>query len=432
MLRTDALSIFHAGVNAVKPGQFIPRFVRRHDHELIIDEEKLTIGKGQKIIVIAVGKAASAMAQETEKILGGRITEGLAVTKYAHSLPLQYCRTIEAAHPVPDSNSVAAGKAVVELLKKTTADDIIILLISGGASALLADYPPGSSLQDLQQVSTLLLHSGAAIDDMNTVRKHLSLIKGGQLMRYVSGKVFALLLSDVPGDDLSVIASGLTAPDNSSFDDMQQILEKYNLAGQLPAAIDQWLQKGLKKEIPDTPKPRDPIFQHVKNILVATNAAALRSAEKKAVELGYHTEIISQPLEGDAAEQAGVFVSKLKNAPANTCLLWGGETTVVVKGKGKGGRNQHFALVAANILHELSLEDLAVLSAGTDGTDGPTEAAGAIADRNVIKQMLAKKLDPGIFLNNNDAFHFFEQTNGLVITGPTQTNVMDIVIGLKK
>ncbi len=431
MLRTNALSIFSAGVDAVKPSRFMPRLLHYDENKLRIGNQTVDMEADRRVVVIAAGKAAAAMALETEKILGNRIKSGLVITKYAHALPLQYCTILEAAHPVPDENSVRAAKAVTGLLQNTMPDDIVLLLISGGASALLADYPPGSSLEDLRKVFTLLLHSGAAIDEMNTVRKHLSLIKGGQLVRYTSSGIFTLILSDVPGDDLSVIASGLTVPDNSSFEDTRAIVDRYHLMEKLPDSIRQWIEKGLSREIADTLRQGDPDFKKVHNILAGTNAMALEAAAAKARELGYTTHILSSPLQGDAAEQSRFFVSKLHESAANTCLLWGGETTVVVKGTGKGGRNQQFALAAADMMNKKALKDIVVLSGGTDGTDGPTHAAGAIADEEVIRRQQAGELEISSFLENNDAFHFFEQTGGLIITGPTQTNVMDIVVGLK-
>ncbi len=432
MLRTNIMSIFNAGVEAVKPAQFMPRHLQLDQNAIRIGHQSVPIEPDQRVVMVAAGKAAAAMASEAEAILGKLIKKGLVVTKYEHALPLQFCDTIEAAHPVPDENSVKAGRMVINLLQETAPTDIVLLLISGGASALLADYPPGSSLKELQTVSTLLLHSGAAIDEMNTVRKHLSLIKGGQLARYTRSRLFTLILSDVPGNNLSVIASGLTVPDNSSFEDTWAIVEKYQLTAKLPGTIRQWLEKGLLGEIPDTPRKEDPIFKHVHNALVATNDMALEAAAAKAGTLGYATKILTPALEGDAEEQARFFVSQLEAASANTCLLWGGETTVVVKGDGKGGRNQQFALATAHKAAQHMFNNVAILSGGTDGTDGPTTAAGALVDADVIRLGNTKNLDLSSFLRRNDAYHFFEQTNGLVITGPTQTNVMDIVIGIKQ
>ncbi len=429
MLRTNAHAIFSAGVDAVKPSRFMPRLLHYEENKLRIGHQTMDVEAG--VVVIAAGKAAAAMACEAEKILGNRIKSGLVVTKYGHALPTRFCKVMEAAHPVPDENSVSAAAAVTDILQRTSPQDIVLLLISGGASALLADYPPGSSLDDIRKVFALLLRSGADIHAMNTVRKHLSLIKGGQLVRYTQARIAAMILSDVPGDDLSVIASGLTVPDSSSFEDTRLILEGYGLMDKLPYSIKQWVDKGLRGEIPDTPRQGVAAFEKLCNVLAGTNAMALEAAAACARQLGYIAEILLPALQGDAEEQSRYFVSKLQQAPPRTCLLWGGETTVVVRGEGKGGRNQQFALAAAAELERRAMKGVVVLSGGTDGTDGPTEAAGAVADEEVIRQKQDRGLDMDLFLKNNDAFRFFEQTGGLVITGPTQTNVMDIVIGLK-
>lgn len=435
MSRADAIQIFLAGVEAVKPAHFIPQHIRFREHGIQIADQNFAFTDIDNLYVAAVGKAAAAMALETEKILGSRIAEGIAVTKNDHALELAYSRTIEAGHPVPDDNSILAGKAITDLFKKAGKKDLILLLISGGASALLADAPPGCNLADLQQTGQMLLDCGAAIDEINTIRKHLSLIKGGQLMQYTEAKTIALLLSDVPGNDLSVIASGLTAPDPTTFKDAWGIIEKYRLSEKLPAGVGNWLQNGIKKAIPDTPKPGNPVFRKVHNNLVATNQTALTAAEQKAQKLGYATTILSPTLTGEAEMQALAFVNRLKNennrSPA--CFLWGGETTVTMQGSGKGGRNQHFVLAALCALIDeawLKEHNIAILSGGTDGTDGPTEAAGAVFDYHTVLKLKELSIDPEAYLHNNDAFHFFEKAGGLITTGPTQTNVMDIVVGI--
>ncbi|MBX2925485.1 MAG: DUF4147 domain-containing protein [Chitinophagaceae bacterium] len=425
--------IFSAGVNAVKPAVFIPLNLAYNNGSISAGTKKFNIARG-KVYIVSVGKAAAAMAQETEKILGNLVTAGIVVTKYQHALPLAICKTIEAGHPIPDEKSVEGGKAVIQLFTETNAEDIIVLLVSGGASALLSDLPPGCSLHDLQHTSKLLLDCGAAINEINTIRKHLSLIKGGQLMRYTQATVVAFILSDVPGDDLSVIASGLTVPDNSSFTDAWKVVERYQLQEKLTPPVKRWLTKGLRGEIPDTPGENEPVFKKVHNILVATNDIALQAARLKAEKLGYITEIIYPPLSGEAEEQAIAFAEKLcaKQVTRPHCLLWGGETTVTIKGSGKGGRNQQFALAALDAMKEMLTagKKICLLAGGTDGTDGPTDATGAIAGRHVLEQAASLHLDPKVFLNNNDAYNFFKQAGGLVITGPTQTNVMDIVVGL--
>lgn len=435
MSRQDAIQIFLAGVEAVKPRYFIPRYIRLKESSITIAGQDFSLSDSNKLYVAAAGKAASAMALETEKILGNRISEGVVVTKYHHALPLRYCRTTEAGHPVPDNNSLWGGKEITALFKKAEAEDIIILLISGGASALLADTPPGCGLEDLQQTSQLLLDCGAAIDEVNTVRKHLSLIKGGQLMQYTKATVIALILSDVPGDDLSVIASGLTVPDATTFKDAWQIIKKYRLREKLPAVIRNRLMSGAGGTLPDTPKPGNPVFTKVHNTLVATNKTALEAAAKKAQALRYAATILSPALTGEAEVQAKKFVQYLRDTRHSSpaCFLWGGEPTVTIKGSGKGGRNQHFALAALCALkgdEEATHSNVTVLSGGTDGTDGPTDAAGAVADAAIFAKMHELSIDPEAYLHHNDAYHFFQKTGGLIITGATQTNVMDIVIGL--
>lgn len=435
MSRQDAIQIFLAGVEAVKPRYFIPQYIRFRNSSITIAGQDFSLPGSNNLYIAAAGKAASAMALETENILGNRISEGVVVTKYHHALPLRYCRTTEAGHPVPDNNSLLGGKEIMALFEKAGTGDIIILLISGGASALLADAPPGCSLEDLQQTSQLLLDCGAAIDEINTVRKHLSLIKGGQLMQYTKATVIALILSDVPGDDLSVIASGLSMPDTTTFKDAWQIIEKYRLPEKLPAAIRNRLMSGAGGTLPDTPKPGNPVFTKVHNTLVATNKTALEAAAKKAQALGYAATILSPALTGEAEAQAKKFVQYLKDAKhsAPACFLWGGEPTVTIKGDGKGGRNQHFALAALCTLKDdeaAAYSNITILSGGTDGTDGPTDAAGAVADAAIFAKMHELSIDPEAYLHHNDAYPFFQKTGGLIITGATQTNVMDIVVGL--
>jgi hydroxypyruvate reductase len=307
--------------------------------------------------------------------------------------------------------------------------------MSGGASALWIDVPQGASLADVQQSFELLLRSGATIEELNAIRKHLSGIKGGQILQYApTAKWFSFIISDVPGNDLSVIASGPTVPDDTRFEDVRRIIEKYHLSDQLPDAILQHIQKGLLGEISETAKSGDPIFKQVINTIIGSNSIALESAAVVAKQLGYHIAAINPGLTGDAATVGRELVLKAKKysgiKPA--CFLSGGETTVIVTGKGKGGRNQHMVLSALLELQsnndEATSNEITFLSAGTDGTDGPTDAAGAIADDQTVAMIHEKKLDAQKYFNNNDAYLFFEQTGGLVKTGATQTNVMDLVV----
>jgi hydroxypyruvate reductase len=308
-------------------------------------------------------------------------------------------------------------------------------LISGGASALLVDCPPGVLLPELQTVFNRLLQCGAAIEEMNTVRKHLSAgIKGGQLMRTAwPATVVSFILSDVIGDPLDSIASGPTVADRSTFADAWDIVRKYQLTDKLPVSIIRWLQLGLNKQIAETPKPGDPIFEKSFNYLVGTNRVALEAAAAMARSLQYTPVIVTDALKGEARDKAKELVQQVRQyeglRPA--CLLLGGETTVTITGPGKGGRNQEFALAALIALQQAFPDSESmpvVLCAGTDGTDGPTNAAGALVDKGVLQLTIQRGLSPENYLAQNDSWHFFHQTNGHVITGPTHTNVMDMVI----
>ena len=437
MLSTvDAINIFNHAVEVVKPSAVISKYIKIDGDLLTIADGKLKLNDINRIYLLSVGKAAAAMALEVEKILGDNIASGLVVTKYHHALSLTHCDTIEAGHPVPDENSIKAATAIKKFLSSLTGNDLLLCLISGGASALIADMSEGISLDDLQQLSRLLLDCGASIHEINTVRKHICVLKGGQLLRHTNGaQVISLLVSDVIGDDLSVIASGLTVADNSSFADAWDVFDKFDLSLKIPISIKKYLQDGLKRHVMDTPKPGDSLFDRTANYIIARNEDALNAAKEAATQLGYHVNIIDKTMKGEAKEMAATFVNALMTYKGNkpACLLMGGETTVTIKGNGKGGRNQEFVLAALIELMQLNVpaEQIPIiLSGGTDGTDGPTDAAGAFIDKNVLNNVKALSYDPLPYLLNNDAYHFFKQTGTLLITGPTQTNVMDIVIGL--
>ncbi len=431
----NAIEIFKAAVAAVHPEKLVPAHLFIQNDSLHIFDQEILLQKLPDIYVIGAGKASAAMAKAVENILGDLITGGLIIAKNDHSLPLNKIVCIEAAHPVPDEQGFAATAATVQLLKQVKENDIIICLISGGASSLWIDAPPGASLTDVQQTFELLLKSGASIDEVNTIRKHLSSIKGGQLLRQApKARWFSFIISDVPGDDLSVIASGPTVPDHSTFEDVNALLQQYHLSSQLPLSIRQHFENADKGLTAETPKSGDPIFKQVINTIIGSNAIALEAAATKAKELGYHIVSINPCLTGDAATVGRELILMAKKylgiKPA--CFLSGGETTVTVTGKGKGGRNQHLVLSA--LLEMESMADqkfsntITFLSAGTDGSDGPTDAAGAIVDGETLSMVYEKQLDAQHYFENNDAYHLFEQTGSLIITGATQTNVMDLVV----
>jgi len=438
-MRGDAVKIFTAAVRAVQPQHLLPSHIRWHGKNLQLGEQIFEAGSFDRLFVIGAGKASAAMAREAELILGNHIHDGIIVTKYGHSFPLKTIHCIEAGHPVPDEMSVQAGRDIIRLLKTAGEKDLVIALISGGASALLVDCPPGVSLTDLQHVFNKLLQCGAAIQEMNTVRKHLSAgIKGGQLMRTASpATVVSFILSDVIGDPLDSIASGPTVADNTTFTDAWEILRKYQLIDQLPVSVIRWLQLGLNKQIDETPKTGDAVFNKSFNYLIGTNHIALEAAAMAARQLHYTPVIITDALKGEARDKAYELVQQVKNYEGQrpACLLLGGETTVTIKGNGKGGRNQEFVLAALAGMEKTFTEGGSmpvILSAGTDGTDGPTDAAGAVADSAVIHVAKQYGLNADTYLAANDSWHFFHQTAGHIITGPTHTNVMDIVVALIK
>ena len=436
-MRAHALEIFTAAVKAVQPQYLLPRHIQWQGDDLWLGDQCFAKGSFHKIYVAGAGKASAAMARQVEIILGDLIADGVIVTKYDHGFPLRKIRCLEAGHPVPDEKSVLAGNEIVQFLNKAGKGDIVLALISGGASSLMADYPPGSSLQEIQQLFTRLLHSGAGIREMNTVRKHISpSIKGGQLARAAyPATLVSFILSDVIGDPLEIIASGPTVADPGTFADAWSVLEKYKLERRLPGAIYEWLQQGLAGTINETPKPCDEIFTNNYNFLVGTNRIALEAAAHTASTLGYGTSILTSNLEGEASEQAATLVQRLLNTNESRprCFLLGGETTVTLRGNGKGGRNQEFVLAALAALQRASIlpeQSPVILSAGTDGTDGPTDAAGAVIDKDILAAVQKLHLDVDDYLLRNDSYHFFQKARGLVITGPTQTNVMDIVVVL--
>ncbi len=431
--RIVAEQIFLAGVDRVKPARLIGSAMSLNDNYLVINDINLNLESFANIFVIGAGKASAMMGAEVEKILGDRITDSHIVVKYGHSCRLDHIKVSEAGHPVPDAQGFRATGALLEISAKATSNDLVICLLSGGGSALLADYPDGTSPEDMILVNDLLVKCGATIREINTVRKHLSKVKGGQLSRAVyPATLVSLILSDVTGDLLDVIASGPTTYDPTTFREALEILEKYKLTPSVPAGIIDYLKKGEAGIIPETPKSGDPVFNKTFNTLVGNNMLALEAAMSKAEEFNLNTFIISDRLEGDTVPVSEYLVATAlkfqsdKNVKKPACLLFGGETTVRMTGNGLGGRNQHLALYCATILREHP--GITILAGGTDGSDGPTDAAGAVADSNTFEDALSKNTDPGKYLREFDSYNFFNNAGGHVITGPTMTNVMDIIV----
>jgi len=432
--RQIALEIFLAGIESVKPDKLIRNSIFWSGKKLVINNQIFDLSAVQNIYVIGAGKASALMAKALESVLGSAITGGHIVTKYGHSVPLQYIGVSEAGHPVPDENGLKGTERIISFAQKADKNDLVICLISGGGSALLTDVPEGCTLADLASMNDLLLKSGADIGEINCVRKHLSAIKGGQLAKMASPAIIiSLILSDVIGDPIDVIASGPTAPDESTFADAATVLNHYRLTSKVAPAILKIINDGVQGKRPETLKKDDPAVNQINNFLIGNNKLALQAAKSKAENLGFYTQIESSTLSGNVEEIAPIIVETAKkfsneHKGRKTCLLFGGEPTVKISGNGLGGRNQHLALLCAKLLHNQA--DITILSGGTDGTDGPTDAAGAVVDNQTFNTAKIQNLDINQYLQNCDSYHFFKQEGGLVTTGPTQTNVMDIIIVL--
>ena len=432
-IRTIAEQIFLSGVKGVLPDKLIRTQVKVIDNTLYISNLQFSLVDFNHIYVIGAGKASALMAKEIESILGANISKGHIVVKYGSACQLKVIKITEAAHPTPDLNGVFATNEILKIANQAGENDLVICLISGGASSLLADFPENSTLDDLIATNLLLLKSGADIKEMNTVRKHLSKVKGGQLAKAIyPAKLVSLILSDVIGDPIDVIASGPTSPDLSTFEDAMIVLEKYKLSEELPISMINYLKKGILNLVPETPKVGDPIFLDARNLIIGSNRIALEAAKNKAVELGFNTFILTDKLEGDlikAAEYVIETALRIKNdsqLKKPVCLLFGGEPTIKVTGKGLGGRNQHLALYCATKLK--GKEGITILCAGTDGNDGPTDVAGAIVNSQTVSLAMSGNIDSQMYLDAYDSYHFFKQTGEHIITGSTLTNVMDIII----
>ena len=436
-LRKHANQIFRHVLDILDPGQLVKEKVSIRDSTLIVEEREYNLNNYENIYVVGGGKACAPMAKAMEGLLGDKIDNGIIVVKYDHGLSLKKIETVEASHPIPDENGERGASDILRLLSGTGEKDLIICLISGGGSALLVQPHKGITLQDIQTASAELLACGATIDEINTVRKHLSSIKGGQLAKAAyPSTLITLMLSDVVGDPMDIIASGPTVPDESTFEDAYAIIQKYTLEEKIPNIVCGFLRSGKMGEIEETPKNGNKIFDNTQNVIVGSNKIALDAAEKRAKDLGYNTIVLSPLVEGESRDAAKFFAAIAKEVSRTgtpvskpACIIAGGETTVTIRGKGKGGRNQEFALSAAMEIE--GFEGVVILSAGTDGTDGPTDATGAIVDSNTCKDARKKfNLNAEEFLSRNDSYNFFKKTGEHIVTGPTMTNVMDIMISL--
>jgi hydroxypyruvate reductase len=475
-LRESALAIFTAAVAAADPANAVRKVLTRDGDLLRVNDRTYDLARG-RVFTVGIGKASVAMAEAVQAACAGKVAAGVVVTKYGHNVshpgdhPASHAthpafQVIEAGHPLPDENSVRGAQAVLDLLSQANENDLVLCLISGGGSALFELPVDGVTLDDMRATTDALLRCGATIDEVNTLRKHLSQVKGGQLARSVGaaggagaasragaarrasvasgagaarrsggGHIISLILSDVVGSPLDAIASGPTAPDPTTFADALSVIERRGIRKQLPRSVVAHVERGARGEIQDTPTAGDPVFSRVQNVIVADNAIACAAAVEAARARGLNPLLLTTLLQGEAREAAN-FLAAIAREIARSgrpvarpaCVIAGGETTVTLRGNGKGGRNQELALAAA--IEIAGMDNVVILSAGTDGTDGATDAAGAIADGSTVERAQALGLDARQYLADNNAYHFFQPLNDLVVTGPTGTNVDDVMLVL--
>ena len=419
----EITAVLSAALRAVDPDAVVRAHLQRSGNALQVGAQAYPRSENSRIFLVAFGKAAYPMAAAALSILGGNIDTGLILTKYGHAGPplSDRIRILEAGHPVPDENGLTGAREMLGMVEDAGPEDLVLCLVSGGGSALLTAPVPSIDLAALRVLNERLLASGADIHAINTVRKHLSQVKGGRLAASAHpAQVVSLILSDVVGDDLDIIASGPTVPDPSTFADAVEILERDRIP--VPEA----LRAGLLGEIPETPKPGDPVFDRVTNMLIGTNRIAAEAAFAEAGRLGFQPRLLTTRLTGEARKAGAELAAQAAEMPRGACWIAGGETTVTLgDSPGLGGRNQELALAA---VHRLAgLEDTLLVALATDGGDGPTDAAGAVASNRTLARAANLGLDPDDFLERHDAYHFFEPLGDLIRTGPTRTNVNDLV-----
>jgi hydroxypyruvate reductase len=435
-LRRAAMRCLERALRAADPAAAVRRVVLLEADALTVADQNYDLRQVRTISAVGAGKAAAAMASALEDLLGERLAGGIVSTKYGHAVPTARVKVREAGHPLPDAASVAAADAVLALADRVEEEDLVFVLLSGGGSALLVAPSDGITLDDKLAVSRLLLSAGAPIGELNAVRKHLSRIKGGHLARRIApARIVTLALSDVLGNPLDVIASGPTAPDRSTYTEALDALGRRGVMDAAekaaPHAVAR-LRVGAAGRLPETPKPGDPAFERVQAVIIGDLALALEAAKTAAEDQGFATVVLDERVEGEARNVGSAFGRRAREAHEGrfgdlpVCFLQGGETTVTVRGAGKGGRNQEVALGAA--LEIEGLPGTLVVAAGTDGTDGPTDATGAVADGTTVERARRLGLHPREHLDRNDAYPLFAALGDLIVTGPTLTNVNDLMM----
>ena len=438
----DICKVLAAAINGVDAGTAIKKHVSRDADYLIIDRNTFDLCKFSRIFIIGAGKASIPMTNAIYELLNENIISGIVITKDGHIDPEKYnigtqIEIIEASHPIPDQRNIDAANKLSSLISKLNSDDLVIFLLSGGGSSLLMKPSAGLSLQDIQETTALLLSCGAPITEINTIRKHIDVFKGGGFAKLLTpATVISLILSDVVDDNIEVIASGPTVADPSTFFDSWLILEKYKILDQVPTRVRSRFSSGIQGEIQETIKPGNPILSRVSNVIVGNNTDAVNSAFNAAEKLGFNSRLLTTTLHGEASQMGSALSDEAKTllSPPTlytrpVCMIAGGETTVTLKGTGKGGRNQELALGAVKSLS--GSEQWILASLATDGGDGPTDAAGAVTTNETFSRALSMGLDPQDYLRRNDSYRFFESLDDLIFTGPTLTNVNDLVLIFK-
>jgi len=434
-VKADLGRIFQAAVSAVAPDRLLREHLVRDGSWVVATDGRRELARWRRsVLVIGAGKAAARMAAGCEEQFGAGRAKGFVTIADGCGVPLQGIEAAEAGHPVPDARGVDATRRMLDLVARS-GNTPVLCLIAGGASSLMVGPRPPVTLAELKRVNRLLLASGADIAEVNTVRKHLSTVKGGGLLRAVRYRpLVSLVLSDVVGDDPRVIGSGPTVPDAGTFADALDVLERRNILERTPPSVRALLARGLRGALTETVKPEDPEAKGSHPVVVGTNRMAIRAAGAAAARMGYEPVVCDEPIAGATVAAAAAWGDRIKREiqcrpSQRLCVIAGGETTVEVKGSGRGGRNQEFALALVGALAGL---DCTVLSAGTDGVDGPTDAAGAFVDGHTRQRARALELDPEAFLRANDSYTFFSRLRDLFRCGPTGTNVMDIKVALAR
>lgn len=430
-LRRDALSVFRAGLEAASPENAIKRALSLEDGVLSIGTIRFDLRELSGVVLLGGGKASRGMGLALWRLLADRVQQGVLSVPYGQGGILEGLHILEASHPLPDDRGVDNTRRLIRAAAETPESHLILFLISGGASSLLVHPPEGVALEDLVEMNRALLSCGAEIGEMNTVRRHVSEVKGGRLALSTYPTPFVtLIISDVPGDDPSDVGSGPSVPDATTYLDAQGVIEKYSLGDQIPQSILEYVRSGVSGDLAENPDRGDPAFSNSEAVVIANSAGSVRAACAKAEEMGYNSLLLPDPVTGDTEESALRHIEVAKHVlrgdgPVNppACIVSGGETTVRVKGSGRGGRNQEFGLHAAIGIEG---EPVVVLSADTDGADGSTDAAGAICDGQTLMRARKKRMAPASYLYNNDTYRFFQRLGDLVKTGPTGTNVMDL------